>query len=365
MNGDQLIPMPSHSMREGLLGKSLEDALQAFLEKYPQVIPGKQIDPVSDNPPRFVLLRREMPVGGWSLDHLYVDQRGVLTLVETKLFQNPESRREVIGQIIEYAANASEFWAGGVARQKATEFWTNQNPPRELDELLQEEFGGETEFENDKFWRKVEENLSNNRIRLIIASDELRPEVRRMIEYLNKWMQNSEVLGLELKFYGGESKSLVLVPLLIGQTQSIIDKKGSKRFIWTMQELKSAYSDISNNILRSRLEKILDLAVNNNIFKKSETENPIFKILGKSTKPLISIYANGGGYLRTNKDVYLGGISERNKLVTDLKAIGLFSNNFNPKLSKEGKELARKISDLTESEFDNFLQILKDYCVQN
>jgi hypothetical protein len=83
-------------MREGLIGKTLEGALQTFLEKYPQIIPGKQIDPSTEDPPRFILLRREMPIGGWSLDHLYVDQRGILTLVETKLFQNPESRREVI-----------------------------------------------------------------------------------------------------------------------------------------------------------------------------------------------------------------------------------------------------------------------------
>lgn len=116
-NGHKLTPMPSRSMREGLLGKTLEDALQTFFEKYPQIIPGKQIDPVSGDPPHFVLLRREMPVGGGSLDHLFVDQKGTLTLVETKLFQNPESRREVIGQTIEYAANAIEFWAGGAARE--------------------------------------------------------------------------------------------------------------------------------------------------------------------------------------------------------------------------------------------------------
>ena len=41
LNGDQLIPMPARSMREGLLGKSLEDALQTFLERYPQIIPGE------------------------------------------------------------------------------------------------------------------------------------------------------------------------------------------------------------------------------------------------------------------------------------------------------------------------------------
>ena len=45
LNGENLIPMPSRLMREGLLGKTLEDALQTFFEKYPQIIPGKQIIP--------------------------------------------------------------------------------------------------------------------------------------------------------------------------------------------------------------------------------------------------------------------------------------------------------------------------------
>jgi hypothetical protein len=208
LNGNKLNSLPYRSLKDGLLGKTLEDALQTFLQEYPQIIPGKQIDPGSEDPFHFLLLRREMPIGSWSLDHLYVDQRGILTLVETTLFQNPESRREVIGQIIEYAANATEFWSGGSARQKATEFWKNQNSPRDLDEMLQEEFGGELNIED--FWRRVEENLDCSRIRLIIATDELRPEVRQMIEYLNRQMQNAEILGLELKFYGDETESLVL-----------------------------------------------------------------------------------------------------------------------------------------------------------
>ena len=282
LNGDQLIPMPSRSMREGLLGKSLEDALQTFLEKYPQIIPGKQIDP--DDPPHFVLLRREMPVGGWSLDHLYVDQRAILTLVETKLFQNPESRREVIGQIIEYAAKAIESWAGGAARQKAMEFWSSQNPQRDIDELLQEEFGVEAELDTEEFWRNVEENLKKGKIRLIIAADELRPEIRRMLEYLNREMQNAEVLGLELKCYGKDSASLVLVPRLIGQTQSTIDKKGTSETSvkWTKEKLKAAYSDIEDVTLGSGLEKILDWAISNVAFLESKTIFPSFGLLGKA-----------------------------------------------------------------------------------
>jgi len=223
LKGDQLEPLPMRAMREGLLGKTLEEALQLFFEKYPQIIPGKQIDPGSDDPPRFILLRREMPIGGWALDHLFVDQRGILTLVETKLFQNPESRREVLGQIIEYAANALDYWGGGKIRERATEYWKTKG--KDIEEILKNEFAPEIDV--DAFWQTVEENLKAGRVRLVIATDELRTEMRRMIEYLNREMENAEVLGLEAKFYGSEADALVLAPRLVGQTQSAIDRRSS------------------------------------------------------------------------------------------------------------------------------------------
>ena len=52
LEGEQLRPLPVRSMRAGLFGRSLEDALQMLLQRYPQVIPGKQIDPASEEPPR-------------------------------------------------------------------------------------------------------------------------------------------------------------------------------------------------------------------------------------------------------------------------------------------------------------------------
>lgn len=295
-NGKKLTPMPLHSLRDGLWGKTLEDALQTFFEKYPQILPGKQIDPVSEDPPHFVLLRREMPVGGWSLDHLFIDQNSILTLVETKLFQNPESRREVIGQIIEYAASAPESWSGGRARQKATEFWSNQNPPEELDGILQREFGEDLDIE--EFWKKAEENLRDRKIRLIIATDELRSEVRRMIEYLNNEMQNTEVLGLELKFYGEQTESMVLVPLLAGQSQSIIDKKGStssSRMAWTKDTfLKDAKEKINDDAIYEILADLFDFSEKNALLELgtgSGTGSFTFKVKDSRAKSgLVSIF---------------------------------------------------------------------------
>jgi hypothetical protein len=60
-SGEILTSMPARSMREGLFGKSLEDALQTFFENYPQLIPGKQIDPGNDDPPRFIGIKLRLP----------------------------------------------------------------------------------------------------------------------------------------------------------------------------------------------------------------------------------------------------------------------------------------------------------------
>jgi len=361
-NGQELTPMPSRSIREGLLGKTLEDSLQTFFEKYPQIIPGKQIDPVSEDPPRFVLLRREMPVGGWSLDHLFVDQKGILTLVEAKLFQNPESRREVIGQIIEYAASAEESWAGGNARQKATEFWGSQNPPKDLDEVLKKEFGEDIDVED--LWKKVEENLKNRKMRLIIATDELRPEVRRMIEYLNNEMQNTEILGLELKFYGGKTESMVLVPRLVGQSQSAIDKKGSGGNVkWTVDKLKEAYSKLVDNELGGKLQKILNWAVDKEIFKIAIAKFPTFGVQGKSKDRIVSLFSNGDVYCVLNEKHYLGRAEERDELVGKLKELQFFGQDLDPQQVVDGRNLTKKLCEMTDEELDNLLDVFSMYCV--
>jgi len=359
LDGEKLIPMPSRSMREGLLGKTLEDALQTFFENYPQIIPGKQIDPGSDDPPHFVLLRREMPVGSWSLDHLFVDQKGILTLVETKLFQNPESRREVIGQIVEYAANSIESWSAGIARQKAIEFWSTRN--RDLESVLQDEFGGELDIED--FWRTIEGNLKSGKIRLIIASDELRPEVRRMIEYLNKELQNAEVLGLELKSYG-EGNSFVLVPRLIGQTQSIIDTKGPSEgiFKWTVDKLKAAYTDFKDNDFGQRLEKILNWALKKDFFKMSISRKPNFGLQGNNKGRMATFFSNGDIYVTINEKHYRNGSTERDKLVAELKGLQLLDQGLVPQEVLDGRNLTKKLFELSEEELDKLLSIFGTYC---
>ena len=65
-----------------------------------------------------MLVRREQPISTkeigaaqWSLDHLFLDQEGIPTLVEIKRQSDSRIRREVVGQMLDYAANCITFWS--------------------------------------------------------------------------------------------------------------------------------------------------------------------------------------------------------------------------------------------------------------
>jgi hypothetical protein len=66
-----------------------EDLLQSLLASYPDLLAGEQIAP--EAPRRWLLVSRETGVpdapdatGRWSVDHLFLDQDGVPTLIEVK-----------------------------------------------------------------------------------------------------------------------------------------------------------------------------------------------------------------------------------------------------------------------------------------
>src|SRR5437870_392844 len=90
-----------------------EALLQELLARYPDLLAGDQID--SEVPRRWLLVSREMAVPDdeadrWSLDHLFLDQDAVPTLVEVKRSSDTRIRREVIGQMLDYAANCVVHW---------------------------------------------------------------------------------------------------------------------------------------------------------------------------------------------------------------------------------------------------------------
>ncbi len=196
-----------------------EDDLQRLIAEHPELLDGEQMRP--GDPRRWLLITREMGIAKtpdssawWSLDHLIVDQDAMPTLVEVKRGSNPEIRRTIVGQMLEYAAHASHTWTADQMRQTYEESARNigLDPDEEIRQLLQ----ADGEPDSDAFWENVATNLAAKRLRLLFVADEIPDELERVVEFLNAQMPNIEVLAVEIKqFRGGASQTLV--PRVLGR----------------------------------------------------------------------------------------------------------------------------------------------------
>lgn len=199
-----------------------EDNLQELIEKNPILLAGSQINP--ENPRKWILISREMGVPDhesgtacWYLDHLFIDQDGIPTLVEVKRSTDTRIRREVVGQMLDYAANASAYW-------------TISDIQDSFDGDLKSAFG--EDVQEELYWDNVISNLKLGKIRLIFAADTIPENLRRIIEFLNNQMQNAEVLGLEIKQYMSQNKQQIFVPKIIGRTLQAVETKKSPAKSW-------------------------------------------------------------------------------------------------------------------------------------
>jgi hypothetical protein len=81
----------------------------------------------------------------------------------------------------------------------------------------------------DAFWATVATNLDAERFRLIFVSDVILPELRRIIEFLNGQMVNTEVLAIEVKQYvDADAHHQTIVPRVIGNTETARQAKRAR-----------------------------------------------------------------------------------------------------------------------------------------
>jgi hypothetical protein len=194
-----------------------ENILQRLIERHPEMLAG---DDAGHG--QLILVRREAGVsehqdGGarWSLDHLYLDAKGVPTLVEVKRSSDTRSRREVVAQMLDYAANAKTSF--NVERMVDWLEQTARQGSSTAAETLRDAFGVD---DVEGFWQTVDTNLKAERFRLVFVSDSIGSELRRIIEFLNSQMSRTEVLAIEVKQYtDADGMHQTIVPRVVGDTQ--------------------------------------------------------------------------------------------------------------------------------------------------
>ncbi len=198
-----------------------ESLLQALLAEHPEVLAG---DDSGDSRQAWLLVQREAAVadepdgaGRWSLDHLFLDHEAIPTLVEVKRSTDSRIRREVVGQMLDYAANAAVHWQieGLRAWFEAACDKRGQDPSA----VLVDAFDGVDDA--DAYWEMVRTNLAAGKLRLVFVADEIPPELRRVVEFLNGQMASTEVLAVEVKQYvDAAGQRQTVVPRILGQTEA-------------------------------------------------------------------------------------------------------------------------------------------------
>jgi hypothetical protein len=193
-----------------------EDLFQHLLAEHPAMLG------LAGGPDRKLLLvRREHPVPDsnngsdrWSLDHLFLDRQGVPVLVEVKQASDTRARREVVAQMLDYAANGVAFWPIDriIQAYRETAEKAGMEPDTNLAEFL-DHSGAEP------FWRAVEANLRSGRVRMLFVADRIPKELARIVEFLNEQMRPAEVLAIEVEHFVSDTGMRTLVPKLVGQTE--------------------------------------------------------------------------------------------------------------------------------------------------
>lgn len=143
----------------------------------PTSIPVHEIDPAFG--PLIPICRElDTRIAG-PADAFFINPLGMPTLVECKLWRNPEARREVVGQILDYA-RVLKRWSYTDLQQQAARARNERG--FNLAEFVRAQVGAD--FDEAAFCDNVTRNLSRGRILLLILGDGIREGVESIAEYV-------------------------------------------------------------------------------------------------------------------------------------------------------------------------------------
>lgn len=227
----------------GSIKPKAEMELQKLLIEAPSLIP---VDEIREDISPFVIAVDEFGLpGSGNTDVLAFNPKGDIAIIECKLAANPESKRKVVGQILEYGAYLWEM------NYETLNERVKKRKGKSLSQLIEEAINREPinaqprnegtaeesatmEWDEEEFRSKVEEQLKSGSFLLIIVVDEINEELKRIVRYLNECGNPAfSFHALEMnRFQSGNVE--ILVPYLNGVSTK--PPTTSRRKPWSERE---------------------------------------------------------------------------------------------------------------------------------
>jgi hypothetical protein len=174
-SASKLIPLHYSKDENGLL--YAERYLQNLIADFPGLLPIASLEPAYADMKRVC---EEFEIRGKFIDNIFVTSSGEIAIVECKLWRNPEARREVVGQIIDYASMLSrlsyEQFESGILKAKS-----RADGKTLFQVIFPDDNGDEAAFHD-----AVTRTLRRGRFLLMIVGDGIREGLETMTEYLQQ-----------------------------------------------------------------------------------------------------------------------------------------------------------------------------------
>ncbi|MFC5066554.1 hypothetical protein [Flaviflagellibacter deserti] len=200
-------------------GQFREEWLQNLIFEHPACIPMHEIEPGF---PELLSICKELPTAHGNIDILFMTVNGDLVLAETKLWRNPQARREVVAQALDYASCL--FGMGYIEFQAAIAKATGD--PDDLYSRIANLPDAPSEA---AFVDAVSHNLRRGRIVLLLIGDGIRAETERLVEVLQSHAGFHFTFALiELAVYLVPAYGRLVVPRTLAKTTMI--ERGIVRF---------------------------------------------------------------------------------------------------------------------------------------
>jgi hypothetical protein len=192
-----------------------EHPLRDLLHDNPMIAPVHDLDPSYG---QLFAVAKELNVPGVGfIDVVLADEWGRLVIIECKLWRNPQARREVVGQILDYARELSRWGYEDLQRQISI------STRRQGNVLYDLACGVGCQLSEAQFVDRVSRDLTAGRFLLLIAGDGITEGTRRIGEYLRDQPGLAFDFGLieiaEYRFTDGSGAEQVIVqPRVLAQT---------------------------------------------------------------------------------------------------------------------------------------------------
>lgn len=197
-----------------------EGWIQKLIHDNPNILPVNEIE-TGFSP--LIPIGREVSTNAGNIDNLFISPEGYVTIVETKLWRNPEARREVVGQILDYAKELNKWTFTDLDNSVKTFNQLYNNNAEGILSTVHKQIELD-ETEEQLFIDNISKNLKRGRFLLLIVGDGIRESVEDMVEYLTQYPQlyfTLALIELQIFAFNKTDNSKIIIPQLITRTREI------------------------------------------------------------------------------------------------------------------------------------------------